>query len=292
VDPDDLEAQFTRSLRRRRAIITVVLVAVVAGPFGYLWWRRHEVVVADEAREAAWAERARVEEAYRNRPLSNDEAQALRQLAPATRQAVLDMRDAWQRGTTQDALDAVTPSGARCPERFSAPTIEAGKSYETYGSIDGNYFGSMHFRVVRTGEPIPEPEFARRLAEVDAISARIAGGKLLRPDLEALSQLGRGEDELFVLVDQRTEPVVSLGGYVAGQIVGTAYLYSQAQQRVICAGDIDAKNAPEVEISYTYHRDAPLDQQAKEREAATTTLARNLDIALRRAIATSMRATE
>jgi hypothetical protein len=289
VEPDDFEAQFVRSTRRRRAILTVVLTAVVVAPFAYVWWQRHKVVVEIDARHEEQAERERAEEAFRNRPLSESEAQRLRQLAPSTRQALLDMRAAWQRNVTPEALAAREPTDVRCPVAFRAPTIQAGESYARYGSMDGNYFGDMRYEVFGADQPIPEPEFARMLAEVDAIAAHIAGGKLLRPDLDALSRLGDPGDKLFVLADKRVEPVVEQGGYLAGQIVGAAYLYRYAQGRVICAGEIDAKNSPEIEISYTHFGG---DQQYKEREAAKVVLARDLDVALRRAIATGLRAVE
>jgi len=289
VEPDDFEAQFVRSTRRRRAILTVVLTAVVVAPFAYLWWQRHKVVVEIEAREEAQAERERADEAFRNRPLSESEAQRLRQLAPSTRQAVLDMRAAWQRNVTPEALAAREPTESRCPVAFRAPTIQAGESYAKYASIDGNYFGDMQYEVFSADQPIPEPEFARMLAEVDAIAAHIAGGKLLRPDLEALSRLGDPRDKLFVLADKRVESVVERGGYFAGQVIGAVYLYSYARGRVICAGEIDARNSPEIEVSYTHFGG---DQQDKEREAARAVLRRDLEVALRRAIATSLRAVE
>jgi hypothetical protein len=292
MESDDLEAQFVRSIRRRRAIFAVVFASLIASPFAYVWWQRHKVVVKNEAWEAEQAERERAEEAFRNRPLSADEARELRQLAPSTKQALLDMRDAWRRNVTPDALAAVVPTESRCPESFSAPTIGAGESYVKYGSIDGNYFGSMHYDVVRTGEPIPEPAFARMLAEVEAISDRIAGGRLLRPDLAALDKLGRGDTELFVLADERADAIVTGDSYIAGKVAGTAYLYSHAQRRVICAADIDVKNAPEVEIRYTHRAGAVGDEEIQKYAAAKAVLERDMDVQLRRAIATSMRATE
>jgi hypothetical protein len=289
VEPDDLEAQFVRSTRRRRAVLTVVVTAAIASPFAYVWWQRHKVVVKIEAREAEEDERKRAEEVRRNAPLSSDEMQKLRQLAPSTRQALLDMRDAWQRSVTPEALDAVLPTEARCRHVFAAPTIEAGESYIKYSSIDGNYFGNLQYDVFPAREPLPDPGFAQRLAEVDTIAAHIAAGKLVRPDLEALATIGRRDDDLFVIADERVEPIFVSDGYIGGRIVGAAYLYSYAQGRVICAGEIFAKNGPKIEISYRY---SPGDQQSKQREAAMAVLTRDMEVALRRAIATSMRAVE
>lgn len=127
------------------------------------------------------------------------------------------------------------------------------------------------------------------LAEVDTIAARIAGGKLVRPDLEALATIDRRDNDLFVVADERVEAIFDPDGYTGGRVVGAAYLYSYAQGRVICAGEIFAKNAPKIEISYRY---IPGQQQDREREAAMAVLQRDLEVALRRAIATSMRAVE
>jgi hypothetical protein len=104
-----------------------------------------------------------------------------------------------------------------------------------------------------------------------------------------LATIDRRDNDLFVVADERVEPVFDHDGYLGGRVVGAAYLYSYAQGRVICAGEIFAKNAPKIEISYRYIAGQ---QQDKEREAAMAVLHRDLEVALRHAIATSMRAVE
>jgi hypothetical protein len=77
--------------------------------------------------------------------------------------------------------------------------------------------------------------------------------------------------------------------YIPGTVRGTAYLYSVAQRKVLCAADLSVQNAPEVKISYYTSRYDSTGSTSKY-AAAQAELAKDLAQRTKQAIAQNMRA--
>lgn len=286
-EEDAREAEaLARKLRIRRRLAVLVPLLLLAAPF--IWFSVR--VGQHEAREQ---ERAAAD------ALDDGEIAALRTaLDQADERARAALRG-WQEGVTLAALDGWRPAGSRCAAGIDPPTRGAGESYVEHGSIDGNYFGRWSYRLVEGdggGEAIaPAAALTGAAATIDGIRQRLAAGEADRGDLQRAERLASGrawsrEALVVVRVDERREPLFIRGGanldsFEPGVIRGRAYAIDVGAQRVLCVGDVAATNSPVIDFSYL--STSPLDETSK-RSAAESTLARDLEVELRRAIAASL----
>lgn len=278
---DDVEA-FARAHRRKRQVRLFLLGAVIAAPFVFLGWRCYS------ANEKIEAQR----EAYRKElALSDGERASLRTSIAEARQRLAAAREGWTRAVTREALAAVAPGEGPCPLRLVAPTAQAAASYIRYGSIDGNYFGNIFFRSYPAGEPLRPLDLDEELQQLDKIAAELEASTADRNDASRVRDL---EDRsLFVVVERETKAFVTpgpAGAFTPGRLVGTAYVYSYAQQRITCAGALDVQNSESIEFDYSYMEDSVLDKHRREEEAAEATLHRDLAVRVRQALARDLRA--
>lgn len=284
-EEDAREAEaLARKLRIRRRLAVLVPLLLLAAPF--LWYSvrvgQHE---------------ARKQERTAANALDDGELVALQTALDRADERARAALDRWQEDVTPAALDGWRPGGTECAAGIAAPTRGAAESYIEHGSIDGNYFGRWSYRLLDGdgGVIAPAPALSSASVAIDRIRQRLASGEADRGDLERAARLASGRAwsrEILVLlrVDERREPLFVRGGadldsFVPGVIRGRAYAINVGTQRVVCVGDVAATNSPVIDFSYL--SSSPLDESGK-RSAAESTLARDLEVELRRAIAASL----
>lgn len=282
---DDIEA-FERSTNRKRQVRMFILAAVIASPFLYLGWsckqKRDRIAAREEAYERSIA-------------LSAADKDEMKRLVTERKQVFTAARAAWTQLVTREALAAITPGDAPCSYRFTAPTAQAADSYREHGSIDGNYFGNASAVQFAAGAPLVPRDLdadLRALAEAERL---LATGEAKRPHLDALRPSRSVDKSVFIVVDRETAPVVmgGVGGvtsFVPGELAGTAYVFAYDPPRIACAGPIAARNGESFEFAFSYMEGNVLDEQMKADASARATLQRDLEIQVRRALATSLRA--
>ena len=278
---DEVEA-FARARKRKVRVRLFLMGAIVAAPFLYLGWRWHSISAAEEDR----AEARRKELA-----LSGAERTELRGAIEAARKMLVGAREAWGRAVTPEALAEVGQGAGRCGVRVVGPTAQAAASYSRYGSIDANYFGNVFYRPHAVGASIPPLDIDAELKGLTAVAAELEAGKADHNDLSRVRNLD--DTALFVVVEQERKPSVHGIGeaqsYTPGRIVGTAYVYSYRQQRIICVGPLDASNGSSIEFDYQYISDSFSDKEDRMREAAMATLRRDLEVHVQQALAQRLR---
>ena len=284
-EEDAREAEaLARKLRIRRRLAVLVPLLLLAAPF--LWYSvrvgQHE---------------ARKQERTAANALDDGELVALQTALDRADERARAALERWQEDVTPAALDGWRPGGTECAAGIAAPTRGAAESYIEHGSIDGNYFGRWSYRLLDGdgGVIAPAPALSSASVAIDRIRQRLASGEADRGDLERADRLASGRAwsrEILVLlrVDERREPLFVRGGadldsFVPGVIRGRAYAINVGTQRVVCVGDVAATNSPVIDFSYL--SSSPLDESGK-RSAAESTLARDLEVELRRAIAASL----
>ena len=288
VNEQDLERALRRGRQTKLIVLTAVIVAVAAYPFVRIFSRWHTVNQhKDEAREAEQREAA-AREAYANRPLTADEHARLANIAPKLHDTVASFQTEWQTATTPDALADVDTLLRACPIAVKSPSFAVGDRYVK--NIAGRFDGSiLEFTRVQRGEPIPAPDFAKMLADADAIAKRIAGGSASRKDFEAASALYAPEQPIEFLVTLEDMTAIPGGDtYTPGHVMGTAYIYDVALGAVVCAGKIEVDSSPGINFEFLTRGDMPeVDATLAERKA----LERDLEVRTQRAIAKALRAT-
>lgn len=303
VDPTadgDFEAEFHKKLARRRALLMGLLgvgVLVVASPFLYIALG----VYRAEDRERAHAKASQLSDAQ-----VAELGDLLDRAGPLLTAREADFRAA----IPSDDLERLQPGDGTCSDAPQAPTASAASSYSEYGSIDGNYFGNASYTLVgvtsdRNTLDLRRLYEAPRVATLNELSLtsgaratveRVRGSNAKREatkaDLEELRVLSSGSSAklTFVVVRELTEPLVDSAGkgtYVGATLRGRAYVYRTDLRRIACVGDIDVHNSPSIDIRYQ----APANglPTSNRTDAAQVTLQRDLDIQIRRALATDLR---
>lgn len=218
---------------------------------------------------------------------------------PAAEAAIADARAALARrqrafeaATTPSALDALVPGVAPCPFHLQAPSSHAAGSYATYGSIDGNTYGS--WPLTRLGTESAKLGGGARWT-VDAFAEALRKGTAEKKALERVRAVTLHDDgrDVVLRVDEEHEPIGLAHGpnpsYISGSIVGRAFLYDHASEKVVCVADVDVTNSPSVDVRYVTR--GILDTGAKS-TALDGALVRDLDTRLRTEISRGLRRAE
>ncbi|MBA3499897.1 MAG: hypothetical protein M4D80_28505 [Myxococcota bacterium] len=244
---------FTRSTTTKRYVMIGLLVALIASPFIYVWNARREKQQQIDARANTYRPPAPV-----------DRTEIDKAIEPVRRQ-LQAARVAWATATTPEVLAAIKPSANPCEYKFDAPTAKAAESFVKYGSVDANYFGKGAFVSFMAGEPVRDQLIAGPLRELDGLANK--------------QQLSRMPTHaVFVIVDKEVEPIPGVGkAFTPGEVRGRSYVFSIAQAKLVCAGVVDVRNTPALETS-------PQDEEAKQM------LFRDLEMQIRGALATGLRA--
>ncbi len=267
---------YERATKRKRVISVTIAVAIVSSPLLYLFWRTYQEHHAYNVREAEYRKSLELDDAQRSE---------LRRMLATSKATLDEARAAWKKAVAPDALDALEVNDNGCDVQLDAPSIDAANSYSQYGSIDGNYFGDLSYTTYATASAIgANPQLDgidRTLAE---IATKLEHDDADKDDLDR-ARRALAPDHTVFLIGERTEPVVLSDKYIPGTLVGTAYVYDFGRHRIVCMGAIDARNSSSIDIRYSYNEMNVLDKDTQERSAARSTLARDLDIEIRRNIA-------
>ncbi len=233
--------------------------------------------------EARAARARRIDD--RDRPLA-DAAVADARAALARRQ------EAFEAATSPSALDPLVPGRTPCPIRLQSPASQAAASYATYGSIDGNYYGSWPLTRLGT-EPLRLGGGAAWT--LDAFEEALRKGKAEKKELERVRLLATRDEgrDVLLRVEEERKPIGLAHGpdpsYISGSIAGRAYLYDHATEKVVCVADVDVTNSPAVDVRYVTR--GILDTSARS-TALDGALLRDLDTRLRTEISRAMRRAE
>ena len=258
---------FTRSTTTKRWVMIGLLVAVIAAPFVYVGNTCRQKQNKIDAREAE----------YRGaQQLSASDRAALDQAIARARSTYTAARQAWAAAVANDALAALAPSAKPCEYEFDAPTAKAAESFVKYGSVDANYFGKGAFTSFSASEPVRDDQLRGATSTIDGIAGLAAQGYGTRAHLDQLRTLPT--HVVVFVVDREVEPVAGTGtAYTPGEVAGRSYVFSVAQKRIVCAGTVDVRNAPNMETS-------PRNDEAK------MMLFRDLEMQIRQALARGLRA--
>ena len=248
---------FTRSTTTKRYVMIGLLAAVIAGPFIYVWNERRVKQNKIDARREAYAQ------PYEPPP-PVDRTKSEKAIAPV-RQRFLAAQQAWGAATTPEALAAIKPSDKPCEYAFAAPTDKEIEGFVKYGNPDASYYTKGAFVTFNAGDPVRDLQITGPLRELGILNTE---AELARLPTHAV----------FVIIDKDVEPVPGTGkAFTSGEVKGRSFVFSVAQARLVCAGVVDVKNTPNVETP-------PQDEQAKQ------TLFRDLEVQIRKALATGLRA--
>ena len=303
---DEFEQKIAKSDRRRRRLAGVALIAAIGVPVAALAWHH----VGRKLEDARWQAEA---EAERTRPLAADEATRLRHLAQALHDSFAARASRWKSSITPDALARVQLDSTPCPTRY-APSAEDSKIYVESGTLSSSFSSGTDYEVFAPNEAIPDPDaisshrelsaisaklnytltdlssgpkeestFAGTLAAIDAVASRIAAASSDRADLEKLEALeSRSGDRIIVVASIYSGAEVRGGSFKSAHLVGTAYLVSD---EIVCAGVVDVENSSTINVEYWSSRG---NDNSAEQSVATSVLARDFDMQMRRSFATGL----
>ena len=235
-----------------------MIIAVALSPFGYVVWRFYKAhaLIAEHEREAREAEMLSDAETAQ---LRTSLADAIKTLQSAKASFVADV--------TPAALDAVTPGESRCPYGASG----------THG-------------VIAPGQKVEPIGLDTWL--ITQVQDDLDKGAATKTELGQIEGMRGLPGEVVFVVGKSSPPIVTGDSYLPGQIVGTAYMYSYRQRRIVCAAPIDVQNKEAIDIQYTYMEGNILDEDMKKRESARSTLETDLQEQLDRQISERLRATD
>jgi hypothetical protein len=279
---DDIEG-FARANRRRAKMYGVIGMAVFVIPLAWVFYDCHKKHQRIAERNAEYR---------KSLELTPEERETLKKRVTEVKVRIAEQQDAWKKVVTHEALAALKPSEAPCTmHKFEAPTVQAADSYVQYGSIDANYFGSYWVSRIRAGESFGVP-YASDLQAVQALEKKLVDGTANKNDERSLDL----ENVIaFMVVEKESAPIVTtsvagLGGFVPGELSGRVFVYSATAKRITCMADIAVTNSESIKFNYSYMEGNYLDKEMKMREAGKAQLERDLDVKLRQAVASQLRA--
>lgn len=260
---------FTSSTKTKRYIMFGLLALVIASPFIYVLNAQRQKRREIEERRDNW-------QAQPGPSISDADQATLDKLAPAAQKSVAAAQQAWATVTAPDALAAIKPGTAPCPYKFAAPSAGEAEKFVKFGSTDAAYFTTGAFVSAKAGEPVPDLVLANAARTANGIAARTASKTASSHDVKLLKDLPT--HAVFLIVDKELEPLPEQGTtFKPGAVIGRAYAFSIADQKIVCAAAIDVKSTPALQTP-------PQDDQAKQM------LFRDLELQLRQAIASGLRA--
>jgi hypothetical protein len=260
-------AAFTRSTTTKRWVMIGLLAAVIAAPFAYVWNERRQEQNKRDARRAAYVE-------PRTRKLSDADRTAIEKTVAESKQSLDAARQSWAAAMTPDALAAIEPGTGPCEFQFQAPSANAAARFVKYGSVDADY--GEPFESYMAADPINPGTLTRAAVTVDGLGRRLASGHATAEDAARVRKLLPTHVPVLV-IDKDVEPAAGSGTtFTSGQVLGRAYVFSVARQKIVCAAAIDVKNTPDLTTS-------PKDGEAQQM------LFRDLEVQLRKAIAANLK---
>ncbi len=238
----DLIVQDARARRRR---IRLVALFVVMGPVlvavAVIAWRIHRDEVQQRAEDAA-------------RYMPHEDDARIRQTIAAVRARVLEIRAAWPRATSSEALAALAPGTAPCPLRLAPPTEKAARAYVQSNQLDTAGLGNLDFFVVALpGEPINDG-LGGLLSSLKGTENDMNERGAWRSKVEELDAWNKSLGEYVFVVGHKTQALISgrAGSrtFTPGHLEGVAYVFSYDQRRVVCAAPISVSNSDQFDVVY------------------------------------------
>ncbi len=158
----------------------------------------------------------------------------------------------YRQSTSKEALAAIVAGVEPCPVKLAPPTDAAAKRYLDQSYFDRFGMGGWSLVISRDGT-IPADEACvswktvADLSRSDGVVDPPSRFKLLR----ARNKLASPAEGYTVVYRVKTEAVGKpiLGITVPGFMSGDAFVYSEAEQRVVCAGAASADNT--LDATYT-----------------------------------------
>jgi hypothetical protein len=271
-DIDDFQRSTRRAQRRRIAVMAMV----IALPFLWLGWRWYQ----REAEKDRWA----AEQRERNR-LTPAERTEYDKLIADLHRNLQSASKSFAEDVTPETLEKIAPGDAPCPLNTKSKADEIDADLGTKYALLTEY----QIKIFKPGQPPSADNLetaARRLADLEEQNH---SGEPQKYDLATARLLASEMSQVMFVVGERTEPAVLADEYIPGAVRGTAFLYSPAQRKIVCAADINVENASEIKVNYMTTTYDP-GGSTNKRAAAQSQLGLDLAQRLNRAIAANMRA--
>jgi hypothetical protein len=278
-DPE--AAAFARATQTRRMMRFGILGLALATPFIVILYLQHHERAEHEAR----VERAVVAVT----PLGDSDRAELAAAVAKRRAKIAAARAYWATAATPAGLKAIVPGARPCRIPVHEPPAEAADAYIRTGDIDAKAFDSSAFESYEEGttnEPLPDGELRQDDALLADLEQRLSTGTATGADRELLTDII--PSTTFVIIDTDTEAEVTQTAprmtYTPGTVTGRAYVFSLDDAKFVCAANVAASNTPSEQ--------APkfLDGIGRAPQAREI-LHRELEVQLRRALASGLRAT-
>lgn len=280
---DPAVAAFGRATRVKRWTGFALIFLVIASPFIYVLYTRHQEQARIDERRRAAESPPPLAEAPR---LGEQERAELAGMVTQTRAMLAGARKGWEEAVAPAALARAVPGPRPCAHPFEAPPQQAADSFVRDGTVDSKVFGASAFQSHAAGQPVPDDQLAHASSLVDAVDRRLAAGVVGRFDREELARID--PYIAFLIIDREVQPELTGTGpkatYVPGEVIGRAYVYSVREAKIACAGAVAARNAAgEDPASYLEAVRAARDGRA--------VLHRELEVRIRQAFAAGLRST-
>ncbi len=272
---DPAIAAFARSAKSKRWLWFALLLCVIAAPFGIVLYLQHEERIVPDRRVD------RAEE-----PLAGQDRAELATGVAQVRATVVAARKSWPAAVAADALAKIVPGTQPCAAPFTAPTPAAADRFVRDGTADPKGFAASAFRAYGADQPLRDDDLAELAATVGAIDSRLEAGIAAPSDRVELASLPAYST--FLVIDRDVQPALTGTkpvGYVPGEVTGRAFVFSVREARIVCTGAITARN-PDPDAPGSH-----LDAVRTARDARDV-LHRELEVGIRTALATSLRAVQ
>lgn len=280
---DPAAADFARSTRNKRYARFAALALLIVAPFGIVMYMRHR-------------ERVKLRE-YQAQYTAPDPDPMVQPGPPSYWPPTAEERALWDRtsaevrpwlvaaqaswATVMDraALAALVPGAAPCPHVGASPEPEAVERFVRHGEWDVRFAASNYFWNDTGTRPIAATAVSTTKQSLDWMAQHFADNKVTRADREWLPRIPR----FFVVVDVLHEkrPRRTKDSFVPGEVSAHAYVYSLAEQKVVCKGHLEVRNQPPETSPYAGIRRPAQGPDILDRE---------LDMQIRQALATNLHA--
>lgn len=268
---DPAAADFARSTRNKRYARFAALALLIFAPFGIVMYMRHRERVKLREYQAQYEPPV----APAPPPLTEGEIARWEKLYAEVKAQLTAGLASWPTVTDRKALDALVPTGAPCTFPYQPPTTAEFERLvrSGYWRIDLDNFYPSH----RDRGPIPDAPLRNVLRAMKDIAAKFANRAVWDYDRRY------SPPRHFVLLDvmRETKPQRTRDSYEPGEIVADVYVYSLAEQKIVCKGHIEARNASPETSPY---RDLTLSPEGER------VLKNELSGRIHQAIATNLRA--
>lgn len=171
-----------------------------------------------------------------------------------------------------------------CPRTYKLPDAAAMATYVKTGNGSlGLFYEALDLGKAPVGKNVAAYEQTR-----SEIADALAKGKAMKGDLARLQAAEAASADELIFDSTVTKPIFMGSTFMSGNLYATAYLFSYAENRIICAGKLDVKNSSELELEYTHNNENMGEKMAA---AGIALVERDLDANIAKAVSTNLYAT-